>query len=75
MSELILKFNLPKESEEAKITFGANGMHSAIWNFKEELRKKIKHGNYSDKEEALLEEINKLFIEELDDNDVLKLFV
>jgi hypothetical protein len=74
MSELILKFSIPEESEAAEIAVGANGMHSAIWEFKEQLRSKIKHGSYKGKEYDLLEEINELLIKELDDNNVLKLF-
>jgi len=74
MPELILKFNLPEDGEAADIAIGASGMHSAIWNFKQELRSKLKHGDYKGKEYDLLEEINELFIKELDDNNVLKLF-
>ena len=74
MPELILKFNLPDESDAADITVNADGMHNAIWNFKQELRSKLKHGSYKGKEYDLLEEINELFIKELDDNNVLKLF-
>lgn len=74
MPELTLKFNLPEESEDANIAMGAQGMHSAIFEFKQELRNRIKHGQYSGGEYKLLEEINELFIKELDDCNVLKLF-
>jgi len=74
MPELILKFNLPEENEASEIAVNAGGMHNAIWNFKQDIRNKLKHGNYTDKEYDLLEEINELLIKHLDDNNVLKLF-
>ena len=75
MPELTLKFNLPEETSESEITLGANGMHSAIWNFDQELRTKIKHGNYSDKEYELLESLRDLLHYELDNHNVSKLFL
>lgn len=74
MSELILKFNLPEESEEANITLGANGMHTTIWAFKQDLRSKLKHGEYKDEACKMLEEISELFHQHLEDNNVAKLF-
>lgn len=74
MPELILKFNLPDESDAADIAVNAGGMHNAIWNFKQDIRNRLKHGNYTDKEYVLLEEINETLLKELDDNNVLKLF-
>lgn len=74
MPKLKLEFNLPEEQSEANIATGANGMHSAIWNFKQELRNKLKHGDYSDKEYKLLEEMSELLYKELEDNKVLSLF-
>lgn len=74
MPELILKFNLPEEQNEADITTSAMGMFSAIHYFKEELRSRLEHGNFNDKEREFLDSISELFYEALDDNNVLKLF-
>ena len=74
MAELTLKFNLPEESEAADITLAANSMHSAIFDFKQDLRSKLKHGEYKDDVYDMLEEISELFYKHLEDNNVLKLF-
>jgi len=75
MPELILKFNLPEEYTESNIAIGAQGMHSAIWALKQNLRGKLKHGQYTECEFKLLEEINDFLNGELDDNNVTKLFL
>lgn len=75
MSELILKFNLPEEQEEANIVLSASGMHNTIWNFRQELRNKIKYGNHTEEEDKILEEIKDLLNNELENNNVLNLFV
>lgn len=74
MSELTLKFNLPEEQSEADIAAGAQGMHNAICELKQNLRSKLKHGDYIEKEYKLIKEINDFLINELDSNNVLKLF-
>lgn len=74
MAEINIKFNIPEEQDEANITFAANGMHSALWDFKQELRTKLKHGNYKGDAYKLLEELNELFHEKLNENNLLNLF-
>lgn len=74
MPEVIIKFNLPEEQEAINIAMGADGMHSAIFNLKQALRSKLKHGQYEGEEYRLIEEINDLLNQELDDHNVLKLF-
>lgn len=74
MAEISIKFNIPEEQEDANITLAANGMHSAIWDFKQELRTKLKHGDYKDSEYKLLEEISELLHEKLNENNLLNLF-
>ena len=73
MSELILKFNIPEESNEADIAVNAHKILNVIYDFKEELRNKIKHGNYSDKEYKLLEELNEKFYTLINENGIDKL--
>jgi hypothetical protein len=74
MAELTLKFNLPEDSEEAKITLAAGDMHCAIWGFKQDLRSKLKHGEYKDEVYEMLDEISELFHQHLIDHNVIKLF-
>ncbi len=74
MPELILKFNLPDEQTEADIATNSTGLYSAIHDFKNELRGKLKHGNYTEEEYAILESISDSFHEMLENNNVLKLF-
>ena len=74
MPELILKFNLPEDSGDVEITMGAPGMHSAIWELKQDLRSKLKHGQYKEGEYKLLEEINDFLHDQLESNNVIKLF-
>ena len=74
MSKITIEFNIPEEQEQANITLGASGMHSVIWNFKQELRNKIKYGNYSDKEYELLEKLSEEFYQELTNHNVTSLF-
>ena len=74
MPELILKFNLPEEQAEADIATNAIGLFSAIHEFKNELRGKLKHGDYTDEEYAILEKISDLFYEMLENNNISKLF-
>lgn len=74
MPELILKFNLPEEQTEADMATSALGLFSAIHDFKNELRGKLKHGNYTDDEYAILDQLNDLFHEILENNNISKLF-
>lgn len=74
MPELILKFNLPEEQTEADMATNATGLFSAIHDFKNELRGKLKHGNYTDEEYAILENLSNSFYEMLENNNVSKLF-
>lgn len=74
MPELILKFNLPEEQTEADMATNAIGLFSAIHDFKNELRSKLKHGNYTDEEHAILDSLSDLFYEILENNNVSKLF-
>lgn len=74
MPELILKFNLPEENDAADLAVNASGLHNALWDFKQELRNMLKHGNHSSVESAILEEINELFYKKLEDNKVSQLF-
>jgi predicted house-cleaning noncanonical NTP pyrophosphatase (MazG superfamily) len=74
MPELTLKFNLPEESEDAEITLAANGMHSVIWDFKQELRSKLKYGEYKEETYKLLEELSEFFHDKISENCISKLF-
>jgi len=74
MSEIIIKFNLPEDFEDSKVTLAAADMHSAIWDFKQDLRSKIKHGEYSGDAYKMLDEINELFNQYLVDNNIMGLF-
>ena len=74
MAELTLKFNLPEESEDAEITLAANNMHSVIWDFKQDLRSKLKYETHTEEAYKMLEELNELFNEKLSENGLLKLF-
>jgi hypothetical protein len=74
MAELTIKFNLPDESGDAEITLAANSMHSVLWDFKQELRSKLKYGEHKGDAYKMLEELSELFNEKLSENGLLKLF-
>lgn len=74
MPELILKFNLPEEQSEADTTLAANRLFITLWDLKQELRNKIKYGEYSDKEYKLLEEIEEFLNDAIHNNNVSQLF-
>lgn len=74
MSELILKFNLPEEQDEANNAVAAGDMLSALLDFKQKLRSKLKYGSYTGKEYELLEEISELFNSNLEENGIHRLF-
>lgn len=74
MPELILKFNLPDESDAADIAVNAANLHNALWDLKGELRNMIKHGNYNSAQMSTLEEINELFHKKLEENNIIQLF-
>ena len=74
MPELILKFNLPEEQNEADMATSALNMFCAIHDFKNDLRSKLKHGNYTDEEYKIYEEINESFNTILEEHNVLKFF-
>lgn len=72
--EIIIKFNIPEDGEDAKIFLAARNMYSAIWDFKQELRAKLKHGEYGDETYKILEELSELFHKNLDENEVSNFF-
>ncbi len=74
MPEINIKFNLPEESENLKITLAAQDLHSVIFDFKQELRGKLKHGEYKDKQYEMLDMINELLLSHLRENNVIELF-
>jgi len=41
--EIIFKFSFPDDQEECDIFYNAQKLHSAVWDFDQWLRSKIKH--------------------------------
>lgn len=74
MPELTLKFNLPEETEESRIALAAQDLHTVIFDLKQDLRSKLKHGAYKADEDKMLEEINEMLIRLLNENNVINLF-
>ena len=52
-----LTFNLPEESEELKDALNGTNVKSAIWDFDQFLRSRIKHSDLSEEQYATYSEI------------------
>ena len=61
-----LEFNLPEEEEEYQICSNARKIYGGIWDFKENLRRVIKHlPEDSELDENTLEKVQAMFWEEM----------
>lgn len=70
--EASFKFKLPEEEKEFKLYSQAGDMHSALWDFSEYLRGKIKYSydTYTDAEMAIFKDVQKFYSETLQSHDI-----
>ncbi|NDD84128.1 hypothetical protein EBZ38_07620 [bacterium] len=66
----ILEFNLPEEQSEYELYANAGNLNSALFEFANHLRSKIKYENLSDVEYRIYDEIRKEFYSILEQNEV-----
>lgn len=68
--KVTLEFNLPEESSEHRLAIQAPDMHCVLWNFSNKIRAKLKHGQLSDAEEKVWEEVRGVFWALMEDYNV-----
>jgi len=69
-----ISFNLPEENCEFKLAAHAGIIYSVLWEVCMYLRNKKKHGNLTNKEYDIYDEIHKKIYEELESHGVLDHF-
>jgi hypothetical protein len=70
MRQLLLKFDLPEDQQEAEEAQKAGDYQGALFDFSQHLRSKLKHGELSPVEFQVYEEIREKFWEILRDWEV-----
>jgi uncharacterized protein YeeX (DUF496 family) len=66
-----IEFNLPEDQTEFDIATNANKYYSALNNFKEYLRNKLKHEEITPEQQSVVENIQSDFLEMLYDQEVI----
>jgi hypothetical protein len=66
-----LEFNLPEDQTEFEIATNANKYYSALFNFQQYLRNKLKHEKLTPEQESVVEAIQSDFLEMLYDEEVI----
>ncbi len=66
----ILEFNLPEEGDEHKLAVHAQDHQSALWDFSQYLRDKLKYQELSDETYKVYEEVRERFYQILSENNV-----
>jgi NADPH-dependent curcumin reductase CurA len=71
----ILEFNLPKDDVEYRACVHAGEMRLILWDFSQQIREWLKHGNSSKFEDVFdaLEGVEKAFWELIDDRGIRKI--
>jgi hypothetical protein len=59
-----------KDSREVKLLTSAESMHSALFNFRNDLYRYSKDKDGTDEEEAVMRDILKIFLDNLDDHNI-----
>ena len=66
-----IEFNLPEDQTEFDIATNANKYYSALFNFQQYLRNKLKHEELSEHDILVVEAIQSDFLEMLYDEEVI----
>ena len=66
-----IEFNLPDDQTEFDIATNANKYYSALFNFQQYLRNKLKHEDLSDDRIFVIEQIQSDFLQMLYDEEVI----
>ena len=66
-----IEFNLPEDQTEFDIATNANKYYSALFNFQQYLRNKLKHEDLSEHDILVLEAIQSDFLQMLYDEEVI----
>jgi hypothetical protein len=57
MPKATLTFNLPEEQREHELATKAGALHQVLWDLDQDLRSKIKHGDYPEAVRAAYQEV------------------
>jgi hypothetical protein len=66
-----IEFNLPEDQTEFEIATNANKYYSALFNFQQYIRNKLKHEELTPEQESVVEKIQSDFLEMLYDEEVI----
>jgi hypothetical protein len=70
MPKAILRFNLPDEEEEWRMTLNARKYYLALWDLSQKLRSKLKYEELTEEEYKIYDQVRDMFWECLRENDV-----
>ena len=73
MPKATLTFNLPEEQDEWKLINQAGSLHSALWDFSQYLRQRLKYEEISEAEAAVLEAVRTKFWELAQEHNIADL--